>query len=247
VSDDELNWRVEEACRAAWPSPREEVLEGWLLRAGGGAIRRVNSLNPLRGGPGDPGPVVAAVERAYADLGQPAIFRAPDIAEGMTARLSGLGYAAESETATLLCERGAALGGDAELSPIASREWLAARARLSAADAAESQRYETMLNLIEVQKMFAASRQAGAIAGLAYCILHDGLAVIESVVTDAALRRRGHGRQVVASLLGWARAAGAEAACLQVVAENTAAVSLYRGLGFTRELYSYRYFRKPAG
>jgi ribosomal protein S18 acetylase RimI-like enzyme len=247
VSGDELNWRVEEACRAAWPSPREEVLEGWLLRAGGGAVRRVNSLNPLRGGPCDPGPVVAAVERAYAELGQPAIFRAPDIAAGMAARLSGLGYAAEGETRTLYCDSGATTGGGAELSPAASREWLQARARLSAAGAAESQRYEIILKLIEVPKMFAASRHEGEIAAIAYCVVHDGLAVIESVVTDPARRRRGHGRHAVASLMAWAWTAGAEAACLQVVADNAPAVSLYRALGFTREVYRYRYFRKTPG
>lgn len=248
MSDDDLNWRVEEACRAAWPSPREAVLEGWLLRAGGGSIRRVNSLNPLRGGPQDPAPVVAAAEAAYAALGQPAIFRAPDIAPEMAPRLAALGYAGESETATLCCAPAAGSGDtgrSAELSPTPSRAWLAARARLSAVDAAESQRYETMLGLIRGQRMFAATRHEGAIAALAYCAVHDGLAVIESVMTDPALRRRGHGRRCVASLLDWAWTAGAEAACLQVVADNAPAVALYRALGFIREVHRYRYFRKP--
>jgi ribosomal protein S18 acetylase RimI-like enzyme len=95
--------------------------------------------------------------------------------------------------------------------------------------------------------MFAASRHEGEIAAIAYCAVHDGLAVIESVVTDPALRRRGHGRHAVASLLAWAWTAGAGAACLQVVADNAPAVSLYRALGFTREVYRYRYFRKTPG
>lgn len=249
MNDVDLNWQAEEACRAAWPATYESEIDGWLLRAAGGGIRRANSLNPLRGGPRDPSGVVAAAEAAYAALGQPAVFRAPDIAGEMAARLSDLGYTAESETATLCCElsqKVTAPDDGAELSAEAAPDWLRARARLSAVDSEESRRYATMLTLIAGPTTFAAVRHDGDIAALAYCTLHDGLAVIESVVTDPALRRRGYGRRAVGSLLRHARDRGAEAACLQVLAANAPAVALYRGLGFTRELYRYRYFRKPA-
>ncbi|MGF1594086.1 MAG: GNAT family N-acetyltransferase [Kiloniellaceae bacterium] len=243
----ELNWRAEEACMNAWPASRQLLLGGWLLRASGGDVRRTNSVNPLQGGPRDPGKVLAAADSVYARLGQPTIFRAPDIAEGMAERLVELGYLAEGETTTLHCDlRGRPAGAReaAELMPEPSSEWLRARAALSAVDTEESQRYTAMLSGILSAKAFAAVRHEGEVAALAYAVIHDGLVVIESVVTDPRQRQRGYGRRAVGRLLDWARAAGAEGACLQVLADNAPALALYRSLGFTRELHCYRYFRK---
>jgi hypothetical protein len=44
--------------------------------------------------------------------------------------------------------------------------------------------------------------------------------------------------------MAWARGEGATGACLQVVAGNGPARALYVGLGFTRNLYGYRYRRR---
>ena len=54
VSNDDLNWRIEQACREGWPAAVETVAHGWLLRRSGGRIRRTNSANPLRGKRGAP-------------------------------------------------------------------------------------------------------------------------------------------------------------------------------------------------
>ncbi|MER6596616.1 GNAT family N-acetyltransferase, partial [Micromonospora purpureochromogenes] len=57
-----------------------------------------------------------------------------------------------------------------------------------------------------------------------------GLSLIE-VVPEA--RRRGLAGRVVRALVDWGVAEGATHAFLQVEQRNTAAVTLYRGLGFT--------------
>jgi ribosomal protein S18 acetylase RimI-like enzyme len=44
--------------------------------------------------------------------------------------------------------------------------------------------------------------------------------------------------------MGWARRAGVNRACLQVVADNAAGRALYRKLGFRTELYRYHYWRE---
>lgn len=61
----------------------------------------------------------------------------------------------------------------------------------------------------------------GRLGALAFGAVHDRILCVNLVVTDPALRRRGLSRRVVSSVLCWAReCAGAEGACLPVVASN---------------------------
>jgi GNAT superfamily N-acetyltransferase len=245
---DFLAWRVEAACLDAWPCAWETVLDGWLVRFSGGPTRRTNSINPL---PGQRAEVAAILDRArslYATLGQPVLFRVPDIAPRLDATLDTLGFdAGEAGTVTLHatlrdCPTGVA--GEAQVGPL-DEEWLEARARLIGWDAAAMQVYTAMLQLIAGPSAFASVRSGGQIVAVAYGAISHGLLVIESVVTDAGERRRGFGRQVVAALLDWARGEGGDEACLQVLADNDPARALYHGLGFTNELYRYHYRREP--
>lgn len=252
----DLSWRAEEACMAAWPAPRELLLEGWLLRAAGGGHRRPNSVNPIRGGARDPRAILPAAEAIYGALGQTPMFRVLSFVGEMDAVLAAAGYEAEGETLTLygameelrIPPFNHAADSATELAIVPGAEWLQARAALSGVDAAESQIYETMLNSILLPRAFATTRDAGSedgeIAALAYGVVCNGLGVIESVVTNAARRQRGYGRQTVGRLLQWAKDEGASGVCLQVVADNAPALGLYRHLGFTNELHRYHYRRK---
>ncbi|RVA73250.1 GNAT family N-acetyltransferase, partial [Mesorhizobium sp. M7A.F.Ca.CA.001.11.2.1] len=94
-------------------------------------------------------------------------------------------------------------------------------------------------------RAFVSYERDSQIAALAYGVIRNGLLVVESVETDGRFRQQGLGRKTVGGLIGWARRAGAHAACLQVVADNTPARALYASLGFSRELYRYHYRRKP--
>lgn len=252
----ELSWRAEEACMAAWPAPRELLLQGWLLRAAGGSHRRPNSVNPIRGGASDPSAILPTVEAIYGAFGQVPLFRVLSFVEEMDAILDGKGYTPEGETLTLYGEidgfetssEGSTGLAPTELAIVPGAEWLQARAELSEIEAAESQIYEAMLNSLLLPRAFAATRDGGRedgrIAALAYGVVCDGLGVIESVVTDKAKRQRGYARQTVGRLLQWAKDEGAYGVCLQVVADNAPALGLYRSLGFTSELHRYHYRRK---
>src|SRR5690606_17709572 len=148
VDNEDLAWTVEEACQNAWPSPRQLLLEGWLLRASGGPTRRTNSLNPLRGGPRDPSPIVDATEAIYRSLGQAPIFRGPSLVPEMDEPLAQLGYVAEAETCALLADDLAGSrrpGGSAvELSDGASEAWLAGWATLNSASEERRRSYRAM-------------------------------------------------------------------------------------------------------
>lgn len=244
----DLAWRVEEACLNAWPSPRELLVEGYLLRAAGGRSKRQNSVNPLRGS-GAPEPAIAAARMIYGRLGQRAIFRIPGIAPQMEPLLAGSGYALVDETCTLYRDLDG-LPADPDpsvaVAPTPGAAWLALWDAVNRADAAAAQVFRATVAALVLPRAFAAAAAGEDIGAIAFGVLDRDLLVIESVATAEPLRGRGHGRRAVTALLRWAHGAGARAACLQVVASNAPARALYRGLGFERELYRYHYRVGPA-
>jgi ribosomal protein S18 acetylase RimI-like enzyme len=184
----------------------------------------------------------------YRRAGQDTIFRIPSIASGADRPLENLGFSYEGETCTLYADLTAAAptwDHAVELTTRPTSEWLKAKARLSPMPENEHWIYEAMLGAIAAPRAFAASRVEGQIASVAYGVVHDGLLVVESVVTDERLRQRGLARRTVGKLIDWACGQAATGACLQVVADNAPAHMLYRSLGFDRELYRYHYRREP--
>ena len=136
---------------------------------------------------------------------------------------------------------GADTGGGVELTEgRPGVEWLETQARIAGDGERVARARRDMLACLAIPAAFGAVRLDGPgapVASLAYVAVHDGLACLNMVATDPAVRRRGLSRRVLRALLGWARGAGAEGACLQVATDNAGAGALYEGLGFRAELY----------
>jgi len=248
MTDQALAWRIEDACMMAWPALREERIPGWVLRFSEGLTRRANSANPLHGGIGDPDGVISACEGRYRAHGLPTFFRIPSILDSaMDQRLEGRGYSVEGKSAVMHADlRRVPSQSDAaaELAAAPGAEWLGAMSLLQRHTEKKSATYAKIVTSIANPAAFVGARNDGRLAALAYGAMHDGLLCIESVITDVGVRRRGHARRMLSSLIEWARTAGAEGVCLQVEAGNEPAISLYRSLGL-RELYRYHYRREP--
>lgn len=249
MTDDILNWRVEAVCRHAWPAAEEIVRGDWCLRLNNGYSRRANSANPLRATGGDMADLIDWAETEFATRNQRAIFRVPDIIDSdIDRQLAARGYEIETITATI----------HAELFPMPMRrdpdvmildrpsdDWMNAMGRLQQWDSLRLRHYRNVVTRVEVPAGFMALSIGGDIAAMAYGALHDNLVCLESVVTNPAMRRRGYGSRLIGALLAWGIEREARGACLQVDSGNAAALSLYRGMGFIRDLYSYRYRVKP--
>jgi len=242
-AEPDLAWQVEEACLNAWPSPRQILLDGYLLRAAGGVSKRQNSVNPMRRS-GAPEPAITAACAFYARLGQRPIFRIPAIAAQMEPLLARADYTVVDETCTLfrpLDDLTTEPDPSVRVSGAPGAEWLALRDAINRADAAAGQIFRDTVAALMLPRAFAAAEAENGLGAIAFGVLDRGLLVIESVATPEPLRGRGHARRAVGALLRWSRGQGARAACLQVVAANRPARALYSGLGFERELYRYHY------
>jgi len=244
-------WQVEAACRRAWPAEIEQSdgRSAWVFRRSGGSTRRTNSVNPVGPEAERTEVPLAAAEAFYALHGQPLIVRLPSFLERASERLVDLGFDRAARTSTLWMPFPPGkldATASVQLSATAGSEWLAAKRGMTPSDAAQWRVYTAMVKRIDRPVCFASAHVEHEIGAVAYGVLDGDLVVIESVATQATLRRSGLAFAAVRSLLGWAQTRGATQACLQVLTDNLAARRLYHKLGFSRELYSYGYFQRAS-
>jgi N-acetylglutamate synthase len=249
VTAGDLAWRVEQACRNAWPALRIVWLDDWQLHFGEGLTRRANSANPLRPDYRDSEGLVPACEALYRRQRQAAIFRLPSIIDpAFDRRLAALGYTSEGESIVLygdIDDLDAAPDPAVHLFTRPTAEWFAVMAALQGHSLEQSRTYRRIVAQLAVPTAFAMLTVDGEPAALAYGALHDGLLCYESVVADGRRRRQGFARRIVASLAAWAKEQGAEGACLEVEAMNLPALALYDAIGLKTEHYRYHYRRQP--
>ena len=245
VSHD-LLWRVEMACRAAWPAVEEHEVGGWQLRFTDDATRRTGSLNPLPGAQTPDDAMLDAAETFYGERGHTAFLRMPDFLGLGDEALVRRGYIAEALTRTLYLPRIEAVGEilkNIEITDRVTPDWLAARVAMAGGSA---DGFAATLSLIRHPALFALLREEGRAVSVAYGVIVDGLLVLEAVATNPAVRGRGHARTMLTALAAEAAKRGARDAALQVVADNAPARALYTRLGFAEDLYGYVYHRQPS-
>jgi GNAT superfamily N-acetyltransferase len=242
--DRQLVERIEQAALWAWP-PKETAWEdGWLLRAGGGRTRRINSARTLVFAAGaDVEKAIARVQRWYAARALPACFQLTELAApaALDAVLEALGYRRLTPSAVLLIDaagveppgrepielqtRPTPLVMNAVCDPRWGPDVRRARAELFAR--------------IRKPHVFAVLTEGGQPAAGGLCVVDGELAGILAMRTEVPFRRRGLARAVFRRLAAWARNAGAKRIYLQVEDDNAAAQALYRPFGAA---LAYRYW-----
>ncbi|MFC8297076.1 GNAT family N-acetyltransferase [Micromonospora orduensis] len=228
---------LERAADEAWPAPTRGRLGDWLLRSAEGWTGRANSALPV-GDPDRPLPAaVDAVERWYAEQGQPAMINTPlPLAAPVGAELDDRGWG--SRPPTLVQTVPLPLAGPTyasvavELATAPSEEWLAIAAGRKGGLPDAARHVLTAVEQVRFAHVYAdgtlVATGRGTVTGEGRRWL--GLSLIEVV---PAARRQGLARRVIHALADWGVSAGATHAFLQVEQRNTAAVTLYRTLGFT--------------
>lgn len=252
MSDAALLWRVEAACRAAWPAIEEIERTGWRLRFAAGHSHRANSANPMRADPAGPDEALPWIEAAYAAHDLETTIRLPalidrDLQTTFENSLSERGYATEGDSLTLYAELPQLpmrLDPDVKITATPGADWLATQADWRGWDAATLARYRAIMTRVESPAGFMALSLAGSISAMAFARIHEGTLCLNSMMANPQERGQGHGKRLLGALLAWGIRQEATAACLQVEIDNAPALALYRGMGFTRELYGYRYWVK---
>ncbi|MEU1586413.1 GNAT family N-acetyltransferase [Micromonospora sp. NPDC005710] len=233
---------LEQAANEAWPAPTQGRLGDWLLRSAEGWTGRANSALPI-GDPDRPlAAAVDAVERWYADLGQPALINTPlPLAAPVGAELDARGWSTRPPTLVqtaplpaLVSPPSTGPAGESgsavvELATAPSDEWLAIAAGRKGGLPDAARHVLTAVPQVRFAHVYADSTLVavgrGTVTGQGRWL---GLSLIEVL---PASRRQGLARRVIHELASWGLSGGATHAFLQVEQRNTAAVALYQRLG----------------
>jgi GNAT superfamily N-acetyltransferase len=228
---------LEQVAYDVWRAPEAEELDGWRLRFAHGLTGRANSVWPNGYGVLPLAEKIGRVEAWYARRGLPARFQLTDAARPvqLAGTLEARGYrqpapSVSVETA-VLAETATAR---ADVSEELDDQWLALWAG--------SRRFD---DLGVARALLLGSPGQTAFARIGEVAIGRGVAFggwlgITSMVTVPEARRHGHGREILAALVAWARDRGCTHALLQVESTNAPARALYAEYGF-RPSHEYRY------
>lgn len=235
---------LERASLNAVPAPRQALCGAAVVRAGYGGAGRVNSATWLD--PADGADLPARVQRIegwYERLGLRPRFRLTPLAPpSLEPLLMARGYARMGETIVMV---GALDGlplpdGPAETAEAPDEAWFDVSEGGAARAVERMAELRLFPSLLLVPASWVSVQLEGRVASVAQVVADGTIAVLSGVATLPVMRGRGLARRACLAAFGWARSEGARVACLQVEAENDAALSLYRRLGF-RQSYRYAY------
>lgn len=244
---------LDELAANARPARIQQSLEGWRLRAADGITRRANSVLTNA-----PMPSFSdwfeMVEDFYRRHGLPGRYQiSPASPPELDALLESRGYRSVSNTSVMVgtvqgvLERVESLPAFAvSIDERVSEDWVDKFLAAEGYPDEQGPLYLQSFSAMGPRAAFGVAREGAKAVGVGICVAERGWAGLFSIVTLMDYRRRGIGREIVRSLLVWARGMGAEQVYLQVVAGNAPAVSLYVQLGFV-PLYSYHYRENVLG
>ncbi len=215
-----------------------------MVRAGDGGAARLNSAAWLDPTDEDGLPArLARIETWYARLGLPTRFRLTPLAPpSLEPLLMHRGYGRQGETVVMTGPLdGLPLpDGSAEVAEEPDEAWFETSEAAAGRSPARLAEQRATPSLLVVPAAWITVRVDLRPVSVAFVGVDGPLAGLSWLATLPALRGQGLGRRACLAAFAWARAEGARIAWLQVEAENDAALSLYRRLGF-REAYRYAY------
>lgn len=244
--------RLEAVSFRSWPATNTVYDGTWAIRLSAGhPSKRINSVNPLdRADHSDLEGRISRVAHRFQGFGRPLVFRQSPLAPPeLTNMLDARGWRRFDETMVMVADL-----GSVNLSQAVSQlplqdvgQWIDHCIAMESFSADVKPGLFEIIDKVqgEVGLFLVMDETDGPLAA-AMAVRFGDLVGLFEVVSNAQRRRAGFGRQVVLSALLWGKLRGAKQAWLQVVTENTAAISLYEQTGFS-EIYRYVYRQAPDG
>jgi ribosomal protein S18 acetylase RimI-like enzyme len=244
---------IQEIANNSWPAKHYYSLNGWILRFTAGATSRANSVLPLRYWGKNLEEDIRIVEEAYSVYNLPAKFMLNDYykPESLHEELSKNNYHADPDVYVM----GAPLTEIRKLSlnlsykyagkPEMTQEWYKAFISLTTHRSKNDLIImgEVMDRIRVPKRMFFSACIEDQIIGVVLGTLERSYLGILDLIVDPIYRQQGIATSLLQKVVEWAEKQGGKYLYLQVVAENSEAVTLYRKLNM-KKLFNYFYMTK---
>ena len=247
--DEALISRIEDAGLNASAPPQQRWLDGWLLRVLPGKARRARCINALAPGAMPLQRRLALAAAAYAEADLPMIFRLSQFSRpgSLDGDLDALGWARIDSTHVMLravqaFRPGLALPDGVHWQRLAGSDFAQVVGALRDSSAQQQQAHALRLLHSPVPYQGFALRRVddGQVLACGQTAREADLVGIYDVHTHESARGQGLAALLCEHMLSQSVADGARTAYLQVAADNPAAISVYRRMGFARA-YDYHY------
>ncbi|MEL6962861.1 MAG: GNAT family N-acetyltransferase [Pseudomonadota bacterium] len=240
--------RLERAMLNSWPSLSVLHEHDWIVRLADGYTKRANSVTCLGADDSALEQRIERVETIYTDHGLPTIFRLSPLAPpALESMLADRGWRRFDETIVLsanlvdlLQQATSAVSHDVTIAPEPDQAWLEGCDRIDSSTSKHLITLRAMLERLVPPAGFGRINGKDGIDAQALVVVDADCAGIFDVLTTLRRRRQGLARQLLTRLFAWSATKGAKIAWLSVLADNQAAVHLYRSLGFS-ERYRYHH------
>ncbi|MDF2572921.1 MAG: acetyltransferase [Sporomusa sp.] len=238
---------IEELAANSWPAHIQQTLGSWRLRANMGVTKRANCVYASGSFP-EYGKWMDVVEDFYRRRSLLPCFY---ISETSPAELDGIlhsrGYRKAFECCTMVSSCSEVMARSAESDQFicefageASSEWIYDFMRLEGYSSDRYEGYGHIFSAIGPKKSFVSLRDNGNLIALGTVVVERGWAGLSNIVVDAEHRGKGAATDLLRSLVNWSVCNGADQLYLQVLKDNSPALSLYRKHGFT-PLFEHHY------
>ena len=237
--------RLEAAAFRAWPAASTFYDGTWSIRLTPNHLsKRLNSINPLD--PNDHSELDGRIARAtlrFQAAGRELTFRQTPLASRELDRyFLDNGFDKSSESIVFHANLADAyLDGARDQIPLRDiNRYIDASIAVHGHDMSiSSGLYEVISNIQATARFFVSEDSSGPLSSV-MCVQDGDLAGILDLATRQDAHRLGHAHKLLIAALKWTRSRGVTQAWLQVEAENTPALALYRQIGFS-EAYRYSY------
>ncbi|MGC5326373.1 GNAT family N-acetyltransferase [Brevibacillus sp. SYSU BS000544] len=231
---------LEDLCVKAWPALEQVPLDAWTMRATYGITKRANSVYAI-------GPFphnmdwMRRIEEFYHSRKIPASYYVSDSSpEELDGILESQGYEKVFECFIMTAdatEVSSRIEKDNRFTFVfaeeADEQWIRDFIQLEDFPSVRIPAYQHIFSAIEAAKSFVRICEKGETIGLGTVVVDQGWAILSNIIVSPTHRRKGVGLQLVCALTDWAAEKGATNLALQVIQNNTAAVNLYRQIGFS--------------
>ena len=238
---------IEELAANSWPAYIQQTLGTWRLRATMNVTKRANSVYTSGSFP-ECREWMDVIEDFYRRRSLLPCFH---ISETSPAELDGIlhssGYSKIFECCAMVASCSEVIARSTESDQFtfefageASSEWIYDFMILEGYSPDRYEGYVHIFSAIGPKKAFVSLRNQGKLIALGTVVVERGWAGLSNIIVDEQHRGKGAATALLRSLVNWSLCNGADQLYLQVLKDNSPALSLYRKLGFT-PLYETHY------